>query len=106
MGIFSREKPKVRNMIDVEREKYIDEQVNAKVNSRLLPKDLIQPPEVPKEVISKSEDNSLVMPVKITIVIKANSKDLLVQMVDGVSDIVENFGVDAVEEFKIERIKD
>ena len=106
MGIFSKEKMKPRDMADANREQWINNKIREQNNNRVLPADLI-PPEPPVSVQKQQPvevTETEYIPIRITIVLNAKNKELIVQMIDGISEIVNNFGIDCVQDFKIEKI--
>lgn len=131
MGIFMRKKPEPRDMsADAGREKAIEDAI--KSTRTAPPVETEYGPQVPKympippvptalpsigveEFLSKERNKKpeskiesepkLSADFRITIVVTADNKELMIQMVDGVADICDKYGSATIEDFKIEKMK-
>lgn len=56
-----------------------------------------------KDIAEQKKNDNLNSKMKITIELETDSRELLMQMVDGVAEITQNFGADTIQTFKVEK---
>jgi hypothetical protein len=56
-----------------------------------------------KDLEEQKKADNLNSKMKITIELETDSRELLMQMVDGVAEITQNFGADTIQTFKVEK---
>lgn len=108
MSIFKKEEVKPIDMsVDAGRKKFIEEALNTNTRAEHVPMDVkpLEPPMAIPEVGVKEwkEDTKLSTDFKITIVIRASDRKLMLEMIDGMADILDKHGPRALEDFKIEK---
>lgn len=117
MGIFRSREPVVKDMsVDEGRKQFIEKAIATQGSADPIPTEIIgnkTPPEKLPEIQEVVRDNrkSILSGTKsnyeriITIIVKTNNKDLIIQLNDGVAEIIEKYGQDSIEDFKIEKCK-
>jgi hypothetical protein len=123
MGLFTREEPKPKDMsLDSGKAAFIEKQIAEDKKANHVPMQVIAPVGVPplsveewKADLEKNKNKDkviespttteadMVKPIKITITMKIKNRKLLVEMIDGISEVIEEYGDDAIDEFKILR---
>lgn len=108
MGIFNKKVKEVDMNEEKIRKEFIDKKIAEEkpIMTNLLPQELLEK-EIPisNNINKKEEENNISMQkMHIIFEIETDNQELLMQMIDGVSEITENFGADMVKVFKIEKI--